>query len=156
MQLDGLAINGLATNGNGVDVNRKRNKQDEVKPKRGTRFVPAEDVPSPGLSQRTREVVALALCGFSLYAMLSLATFRLAELDGPPPTGSMQNLGGAVGYYLAAGFTRSLGLAGWVPFLLLLGSRLGPARLRPRLRSFAPCPGPTLSRTPETGPRTPR
>ena len=105
-------------------MSKKQNKQDEVKPKRGTRFVPAEDVPLPGLSQRAREVVALALCGFSLYAMLSLATFRLAELDGPPPTGSMQNLGGAVGYYLAAGFTRSLGLAGWVPFLLLLSFAL--------------------------------
>ncbi len=105
-------------------MSKKQDKQDEVKSKRGTRFVPAEDVPLPGLSQRAREVVALALCGFSLYAMLSLATFRLAELDGPPPTGSMQNLGGAVGYYLAAGFTRSLGLAGWVPFLLLLSFAL--------------------------------
>ena len=105
-------------------MSSKKNKQEDVAPKRGTRFVPAEDVPLPGLSQRSRELVALALCGFSLYAMLSLATFRLAELDGPPPVGGMQNLGGTVGYYLAAGFTRSLGLAGWVPFLLLLAFAL--------------------------------
>ena len=105
-------------------MSSKRNKQEEVAPKRGTRFVPAEDVPLPGLSQRSRELVALAICGFSLYAMLSLATFRLAELDGPPPIGNMQNLGGSVGYYLSAGFTRSLGLAGWVPFLLLLAFAL--------------------------------
>ncbi len=90
--------------------------------KRGTRFVPLEDVPSPGLSPRAREVVALALCGVALYALLCLATFRHPELDGPIPTGGMQNLGGAVGYYLAHGFTRTLGLAGWIPFLLLLGT----------------------------------
>ena len=89
-------------------------------PRRGTRFVPAEDVLPPGLSPRAREVLALALCGFSLYAMLCLATFRMADLDGAIPSGGMQNLGGAVGYVLALGFTRSLGLAGWVPFLMLL------------------------------------
>ncbi|MCA8965819.1 MAG: DNA translocase FtsK 4TM domain-containing protein, partial [Planctomycetes bacterium] len=92
--------------------------------KRGTRFVPLEDVPGPGLSQRSREVVALALCGAALYAMLCLATFRLAELDAPVPTGGMQNLGGAVGYYLAHGFARTLGLAGWIPWLLLLGGAM--------------------------------
>jgi S-DNA-T family DNA segregation ATPase FtsK/SpoIIIE len=74
----------------------------------------------PGLSPRARELLALALCGFSLYAMLCLATFRMADLDGTIPSGGMQNLGGAVGYVLALGFTRSLGLAGWVPFLMLL------------------------------------
>jgi S-DNA-T family DNA segregation ATPase FtsK/SpoIIIE len=82
--------------------------------------VPLEDAPLPGMSQRTREVLALALCGFSLYALLCLATFRLAPLDGPIPSDGVQNLGGSVGYYLAFGFTRALGLAGWMPFLLLL------------------------------------
>ncbi len=77
------------------------------------------------LSQRTREVLALALAGFALFAMLSLATFRLADLDGPIPTGGTTNLGGAVGYVLAHGFTRSLGLAGWVPFALLLAGAVG-------------------------------
>ncbi|MFN9442807.1 MAG: DNA translocase FtsK 4TM domain-containing protein [Planctomycetota bacterium] len=77
------------------------------------------------LSQRTREVLALALAGFALFAMLSLATFRLADLDGPIPTGGMSNLGGAVGYHLAHGFTRSLGLAGWVPFAMLLAAAAG-------------------------------
>lgn len=88
--------------------------------KRGTRFVPLEDAPRPGLSQRAREVLALALCGLALFAMLSLATFRLQDLDGPIPQAGMQNLGGAVGYYLAWGFTCSLGYAGWIPFVLLL------------------------------------
>jgi len=92
--------------------------------KRGTRFVPLEDAPLPGMSQRTREVLALALCGFALYALLCLATFRLAPLDGPIPSDGVQNLGGSVGYYLAFGFTRALGLAGWMPFLLLLGGAL--------------------------------
>ena len=98
----------------------RKQKDADPSPKRGTRFVPAEDVPLPGLSPRAREVVSLALCGFALYAMLCLATFRIADLDGAIPTGGMQNLGGAVGYYLAFGFTRSLGLAGWVPFLMLI------------------------------------
>ncbi len=88
--------------------------------KRGTRFVPLEDVPPAGMSPRTREVLALALSGFSLYGLLCLATFRLAPLDGAIPSDGLQNLGGSVGYYLAFGFTRALGLAGWLPFLLLL------------------------------------
>ena len=91
--------------------------------KRAHRFVPLDDVPTPGLSQRAREVLALALCGLAVYGMLCLATFRLADVDQPIPTDGMANLGGAVGYYLALGFTVSLGLAGWVPFaMLLLGS----------------------------------
>ena len=98
----------------------RKQKDADPSPKRGTRFVPAEDVPLPGLSPRAREVVSLGLCGFALYAMLCLATFRIADLDGAIPTGGMQNLGGAVGYYLAFGFTRSLGLAGWEPLLMLI------------------------------------
>lgn len=93
--------------------------------KRGTRFVPLEDVPAAGLSQRTREVLALALCGFALYGMLSLATFREAPLDAKAiPAGGLQNLGGIVGYYLAYGFSRALGYAGWIPFLALLGGAM--------------------------------
>ena len=95
-------------------MTKKQNKQDEPKAKRGTRFVPAEDVPLPGLSQRSREVVALALIGFAMYAMLALATFRIADLDAVTiPSGDMENLGGAVGYYLTFGFARALGFAGW-------------------------------------------
>jgi len=93
--------------------------------KRGTRFVPLEDAPRPGLSQRSREVLALALSGVALFALLSLATFKMRDLDGPIPFGDMHNLGGSFGYYLAFGFTCSLGYAGWLPFvLLLLGSLL--------------------------------
>ena len=88
--------------------------------KRGTRFVPLEDAPLPGLSPRAREVIALALCGFALYGLLCLSTFHLRELDGTIPYSGMHNLGGAVGYHLAHGFTRALGLAGAIPFLLLL------------------------------------
>jgi DNA segregation ATPase FtsK/SpoIIIE, S-DNA-T family len=105
-------------------VSKKEGKQGDGGGRRGTRFVPLEDVPSPGLSPRAREVVALALCGFSLYMMLGLATFRLADVDLPIPTDGMQNLGGAVGYYLSLGFVRTLGFAGFVPFLLLLGYAL--------------------------------
>lgn len=102
-------------------MSKNENKEAEAVPrKRANRFVPLDDVPPPGLSQRAREVVALALCGFALYGMLCLATFRLADLDGPIPTGGMQNLGGAVGYHLAHGFARSLGVAGWIPFVMLL------------------------------------
>ena len=102
-------------------MSKSDNKDSEPAPrKRATRFVPMDDVPRPGLSPRTREVVALALCGFALYGMLCLATFRYAELDGPVPTDGMSNLGGAFGYALAHGFTRALGLAGWIPFVMLL------------------------------------
>ena len=96
---------------------------DAVPKKRPTRFVPTDDVPAPGLSPRAREVLGLALCGFALYGLLCLATFSLANLDGEVPSGGMQNLGGAVGYHIALAFTISLGLAGWIPFvMLLLGS----------------------------------
>ncbi len=102
-------------------ANKDPDQQPEPAPKkRGTRFVPLEDAPLPGMSQRSREVLALLLCGFSLYALLCLATFRLAPLDGAIPSDGLQNLGGSVGYYLAFGFARALGLAGWIPFLLLL------------------------------------
>jgi S-DNA-T family DNA segregation ATPase FtsK/SpoIIIE len=101
-------------------VSKNDTKDDPAPRKRATRFVPLEDVPRPGLSQRTREVLALALCGFALYGMLCLATFRLPMLDAPVPTDGMSNLGGVFGYYLALGFTRALGFAGWIPFVMLL------------------------------------
>ncbi|MEC9047853.1 MAG: DNA translocase FtsK 4TM domain-containing protein, partial [Planctomycetota bacterium] len=87
---------------------------------RGSAVEASEAGPLQDLSPRAREVVAIALCGFGVYALLCLATFRMADLDGVIPAGGMQNLGGAVGYYLALGFTRSLGFAGWVPFVMLL------------------------------------
>lgn len=90
--------------------------------KRPNRFIPLDEAPQPGLSPRAREVVGLALCGASLYGILSLATFRFADLDGPIPTGGAQNLGGAVGYHLAHGLVRSLGYAGWIPFAMLLAA----------------------------------
>ncbi|MGE3175521.1 MAG: DNA translocase FtsK 4TM domain-containing protein [Planctomycetota bacterium] len=73
------------------------------------------------MSARSREVVALALCGFCMYALLCLATFHAANLDAAIPTGHGRNLGGTFGYYLAGGFTYVLGYAAWVPFLALLG-----------------------------------
>jgi len=102
----------------------KTEESEKPPTKRGTRFVPLEDAPRPGMSDRTREVVALGLCGASLYAMLGLATFRLRALDGPIPAAGMENLGGIVGYYLASGCTRALGYASWVLFLLLLAAGL--------------------------------
>lgn len=102
----------------------KTEESDKPPSRRGTRFVPLEDVPRPGMSDRTREVVALGLCGASLYAMLGLATFRMRALDGPIPATGMENLGGVVGYYLASGCTRALGYASWVLFLLLLAAGL--------------------------------
>jgi S-DNA-T family DNA segregation ATPase FtsK/SpoIIIE len=104
--------------GEGNDVSKNDNV--ETEPTRRKRS-PGGGAGAP-LSQRTREVLALALAGCALFAMLSLATFRLADLDGPIPTGRLTNLGGAVGYHLAHGFTRALGLAGWVPFALLLAA----------------------------------
>ena len=86
----------------------------------GDDALPREGLALQDLPPRTRELVALALCGFGVYALLCLATFRIADLDGAIPSGDMQNLGGAVGYYLALSFTRALGLAGWVPFVMLL------------------------------------
>lgn len=103
---------------------KESEESDKPPTRRGTRFVPLEDAPRPGMSARTREVVALGLCGASLYAMLGLATFRLRALDGPIPAAGMENLGGVVGYYLASGCTRALGYASWVLFFLLLAAGL--------------------------------
>ncbi len=106
------------------DEDAKKRSKGQAGRGRAARSEPAENAESPGLSPRARELVALGLCGFALYAMLCLATFRMADLDGTIPTGDMRNLGGAVGYYLSFGFTRALGLAGWIPFLILLAYAL--------------------------------
>ncbi len=73
------------------------------------------------MSDGAREMLALVLSGFALYALLSLLTFHIAELDQPIPIGGGRNLGGTFGYYLASGFTYVLGYAAALPFLGLLG-----------------------------------
>ena len=102
-----------------------KNDTREVEAAPRKRAKPEADKARAPMTQRAREVVGLALAGFALFAMLSLATFRLSGLDGTIPSGGLQNLGGAVGYYLAHGFARSLGLAGWVPFAMLLAAAVG-------------------------------
>src|SRR5262245_7805476 len=87
---------------------------------KSTRFVPVEQAPTGRMSDRARELVALALCGFCLYALLCLATFQGAGIDQAIPSGGGRNLGGTFGYYLAGAFTFVLGFAAWVPFLALL------------------------------------
>ncbi|MBK8096479.1 MAG: DNA translocase FtsK [Planctomycetes bacterium] len=94
-----------------------------VSKKKGTHFVPIEDAPTGQLSERARELIALALCGVCLFALLSLVTFHLATHDGVIP-GNGYNLGGTVGYLLAHGFSLVFGLASWVPFLVVLGAAL--------------------------------
>ncbi len=97
------------------------------KGKKSGHFVPVEDAPGGGLSDRSRELVALGICGFSLYALLCMATYRapgispVASVSAPIPLDGLSNLGGTFGYYLASGFTYTLGLAGWIPFLAFLG-----------------------------------
>src|SRR5262252_4660543 len=87
-----------------------------------THFVPVENAPTRALSDRARELLALALCGASLYVLLCFATFRAASaLDEPPLTSGGYNLGGIFGYTIASGFVFVLGFAAWVPFLALLG-----------------------------------
>ena len=109
--------------GEGNDVTKNDTREVEAAPRK--RAKPEADKARAPMTQRAREVVGLALAGFALFAMLSLATFRLSGLDGTIPSGGLQNLGGAVGYYLAHGFARSLGLAGWVPFAMLLAAAVG-------------------------------
>ncbi len=89
-----------------------------------TKYVPVEQAPTGHLSDRVRELIALGLCGFCLYALLCLATFHAADLDQPIPVGHGRNLGGTFGYHLADGFTFVLGYAAWVPFLGLLAYAL--------------------------------
>ena len=73
------------------------------------------------LSDGAREMLALVLSGFALYALLSLLTFHTADLDQPIPIGGGRNLGGTFGYYLANGFTYVLGYAAMAPFLAAMG-----------------------------------
>ena len=94
----------------------------EVKRQRRNRFVPVEEAPTGELSARARELIALAVIGFCLYGLLCLATFRKMAPGGVDiPTGSLHNLGGRFGYYLAQGFTFVFGFAAWLPFLFTLG-----------------------------------
>jgi len=65
--------------------------------RKGTRYVPVENAPTGRLSARTRELLALAFCGFCLYVMLCLATYRMAGIDGVIPRGGLRNLGGSFG-----------------------------------------------------------
>lgn len=88
---------------------------------KSNKFVPVEDAPTGRLSNGARELIALLLSGFALYALLCVATFRPRDLDQPIPIGHGNNLGGTFGYYLASGFTYVLGYAAFVPFLSLLG-----------------------------------
>ena len=53
--------------------------------RKGTRYVPMEKASAGRLSARTRELLALALCGFCLYVMLCLATYRVGGIDGIIP-----------------------------------------------------------------------
>src|SRR5262245_66390087 len=93
--------------------------------RKSTRFVPVEQAPTGRISDRARELIALALCGFCLYALLCLATFQGAGIDQAIPSGGGRNLGGRFGYYLAGAFTFVLGFAPWVPVLALLGYATG-------------------------------
>src|SRR5690606_14331118 len=87
----------------------------------GPHFVPVEDAPRAGLSDRSREVLALALIGACLYALLSLATFDLRGLDDEIARGPLRNLGGLVGYLIADGCTFVFGFAAWIPFFAGIG-----------------------------------
>ncbi len=83
--------------------------------KKGPRFVPVEDVPGPGLGPRGRELIALCIVGLAVFALLALATFQPAPIDGAIPRGGLTNLGGTVGYGIAFGLTYTLGFAAFVP-----------------------------------------
>ena len=73
------------------------------------------------MSDGAREMLALVLSGFALYALLSLLTFHTADLDQPIPVGGGRNLGGTFGYWLANGFSYVLGYAAIAPFLAAIG-----------------------------------
>ncbi len=86
--------------------------------RKGPRFVPVEDAPGPGLSARSRELIAFCVLGFCVYLLLALATFAARGPDAVDiPRGTLINLGGTVGYYFAHGLTFVLGWAAWVPCL---------------------------------------
>ncbi|MBK8974495.1 MAG: DNA translocase FtsK 4TM domain-containing protein [Planctomycetes bacterium] len=107
--------------------------------KKGPRFVPVEDAPGDGLSDRAREFLALLLIGACLFALLALATFDASTLDAPGiPRGGARNLGGLVGYAVADAMTFLLGYAAWIPFvagvaygvLMFVGRRVHGASLK--------------------------
>src|SRR5262249_36017482 len=93
---------------------------------KGTHFVPIEGAPRGGLSQRARELVALALCASCLYGLLCLATFRLGDAGSTViPSGGLTNLGGRVGFHLAYGLDFLFRYAWVVPCLVVVGGGLG-------------------------------
>lgn len=83
-------------------------------------FVPVDEAPGDGLSDRTREVLAILVVGVCLYALVSHATFQRPDPAVEPylvPRGDMRNLGGVVGHYVVLAGVWVLGLAAWLPYL---------------------------------------
>ena len=73
-------------------------------------------------TERTRELVAIALCGFGLYALLCLGTLDSSSVgDGAIAVGDGSNLGGKFGYYLGLGLAWLFGYAAFLPVLFALG-----------------------------------
>ncbi|MEY4673422.1 MAG: hypothetical protein RL148_1206 [Planctomycetota bacterium] len=73
-------------------------------------------------TERTRELTAIALCGFCLYALLCLGTLDHTSVgDGSIAVGNGSNLGGKFGYYLGLGFAWLFGYAAFLPFLFAIG-----------------------------------
>ncbi len=77
------------------------------------------EVQGGSMQDRLRELLALVLLGFSLFALLALATFDLKApgLSAEIPRGGLANLGGVAGYYLAHGLNYVFGWAAFVLFL---------------------------------------
>lgn len=73
-------------------------------------------------TERTRELVAIALCGFGLYALLCLGTLDSTSVgDGAIPVGNGSNLGGRFGHYLGLGLAWLFGYAAFLPVLFAIG-----------------------------------
>ncbi|MEE9127249.1 MAG: DNA translocase FtsK 4TM domain-containing protein, partial [Planctomycetota bacterium] len=84
------------------------------------RYVPVEQSLKLGLTQRGREILGLLWIGFSLYVLLAMGTFQAANpITEEIPRGGFTNLGGSVGYHVAAGLLWLFGLAGYLPFFFL-------------------------------------
>jgi DNA segregation ATPase FtsK/SpoIIIE, S-DNA-T family len=92
------------------------------------RFVPTDPIEERVetlLSQRGREMRALLLIGFCLYALLAVFTFEKAGIAPPGeavsiPRDGLANAGGSFGYLIASGLLYLFGMAGWLPFGFLL------------------------------------
>ncbi len=73
-------------------------------------------------SERTRELVAIALCGFGLYALLCLGTLDSTSVgEGAIAVGDGSNLGGRFGYHLGLGLAWLFGYAAFLPVLFAIG-----------------------------------